>query len=164
MAREAALEVLYRFDLVGDEPDDVIDEIVHRRNPSDEAEEYLRRLVDAVFKNQAAVDTMVRRHLRRWRFERLRYLDRALLRLACAELVYFTDIPPKVTINEAVDIARKYGDDDSGRFVNGVLDGVYRETTAGVPPRPASVVPVPEPGAAADRSAGPLDGPAREQP
>lgn len=127
LAREAALEVLYRFDLVGDEPEEVIEEIVLRRNPSDEAEEYLRRLVDAVFSNRDAVDRMVRSHLRRWRLERLRCLDRALLRLGCAELVYLPDIPPKVTINEAVDIARKYGDDDSGRFVNGVLDGIYRE-------------------------------------
>ncbi|MFO7675756.1 MAG: transcription antitermination factor NusB [bacterium] len=138
LAREAALEVVYRYDLVGDEPDEVIDEIVHRRNPSDEAEEYLRRLVDAVFKNQAAVDAMIRKHLRRWRLERLRYLDRALLRLACVELTYFEDVPPKVTINEAVDIARKYGDDDSGRFVNGVLDGIFRDLTGRPAPDPGS--------------------------
>ncbi|HDR00062.1 MAG TPA: transcription antitermination factor NusB [candidate division WOR-3 bacterium] len=129
LAREAALEVLYRLDLVGDEPDEVIEEIVHRRNPSDEAEEHLRRLIDTVIKNQAAIDQVVRDHLQRWRFERLRCLDRALLRLACAELVYLADVPPKVTINEAVDIARKYGDDDSGKFVNGVLDGIYRGLT-----------------------------------
>lgn len=130
LAREAALEVLYRLELVGDEPDEVIEEIILRRNPSDEAEEYLRRLVDTALKHRAGVDGTVRRHLHRWRFERLRHLDRALLRLACAELLYFDDVPPKVTINEAVDIARKYGDDDSGRFVNGVLDGIYRERMA----------------------------------
>ncbi|MFO7637702.1 MAG: transcription antitermination factor NusB [bacterium] len=134
LAREAALEVLYRLELVGDEPDEVIDEIIHRRNPSDEAEEHLRRLVDATLKNRAAVDGMVRRHLRHWRFERLRHLDRALLRLTCAELLYFDDVPPKVSINEAVDIARKYGDDDSGRFVNGVLDGIFKELTAEAAP------------------------------
>jgi transcription antitermination factor NusB len=127
VAREAALETLYRLDLVKDEPDDTIDEILNRKNPSEEAEAYLRRLVQAVLDHAAEVDEVLVRHLRRWRLDRLKYLDRAILRLGCAEMLYFDDVPPKVSINEAVDIARKYGDDDSGRFVNGVLDGIYRE-------------------------------------
>jgi N utilization substance protein B len=57
----------------------------------------------------------------------LRMLDRAILRIACAEILYFDDVPWKVSINEAVDIAKKFGDDDSGRFVNGVLDAVCKE-------------------------------------
>ena len=128
LAREAALETMYRLDLVGDEPDDVIEEILNRRNPSEEAEGYLRLLIQTVRNNSDEVDSTLRRHLRRWRLERLRVLDRSLLRLACAEMLYFDDVPPKVTINEAVDIAKKFGDDDSGRFVNGVLDSVYKET------------------------------------
>lgn len=127
VARECALETLYRHDLVGDDPDTVIDEILSRKNPSREAEEYLRRLVSAVLDRQADIDTLLRRHLRRWRLERLTALDRAALRFGAAELLYFTDIPPKVVINEAVDIAKKFGDDNAGRFVNGVLDSVYRE-------------------------------------
>lgn len=127
MARECALEVLYRLDLVGDEPENTIEEIVTRKNPSDEAESYLRRLVAAVVTNQKEVDDMLRRHLRRWRLERLTVLDRAILRVATAELSHFGDVPPKVSINEAVEVSKKYGDDESGRFVNGVLDGVLRE-------------------------------------
>ncbi len=130
LAREAALETLYRLDLVRGEPDDTIEEIVHRKNPSDEAETYLRRLIQAVLNNREEIDSMVVRHVRHWRFERLRYLDRAVLRIACAEMLYFDDVPPKVSINEAVDVSRKYGDDDSGRFVNGVLDGIYKEIGA----------------------------------
>jgi N utilization substance protein B len=127
MARECALEVMYRLDLVADEPDDTMQEIVSRRNPSEDAESYLRRLVAAVQTSQQEIDTVLRRHLRRWRLERLTVLDRSILRLATAELMYFGDVPPKVTINEAVDIAKKFGDDEAGRFVNGVLDGVRRE-------------------------------------
>lgn len=134
LAREAALETLYRVDLVGDEPDEVIEQILNRRNPSEEAESYLRRLVQTVLSNRSEIDGMVQRHLRRWRMARLRALDRALLRIACAELVYFDDIPPKVSINEAVEISKKYGDDDSGRFVNGVLDGIYHEIKGGEDP------------------------------
>jgi N utilization substance protein B len=127
-ARECALEVLYRLDLVGDEPEHTITEILLRKNPPEEAETYLRRLVDSALGNQQEIDAVLRRHLTRWRLERLTVLDRAILRLAAAEILYLDDIPPKVTINEAVEIAKKYGDDDAGKFVNGVLDSVYQET------------------------------------
>ncbi len=127
LAREAALEVLYRLDLVKDEPEETIEEILARRNPSDEAEAYLRRLVQTVLDRRQEIDGILRRHLHKWRLERLHVLDRAVLRIACAEMLYFDDVPPKVSINEAVDISRKFGDDGSGRFVNGVLDAVYRE-------------------------------------
>jgi len=126
-ARECALEVLYRLDLVGDEPENTIAEILLRKNPSEEAETYLRRLVDATMGHQQEIDAVLRKHLTRWRLERLTVLDRAILRLAAAEILYFDDVPPKVSINEGVEIAKKYGDDEAGKFVNGVLDSVYRE-------------------------------------
>jgi N utilization substance protein B len=128
LARECALEVLYRLDLVGDEPEGTIAEIMFRKNPSDDAEAYLRRLIDAVTGNQPEIDPILRKHLKRWRLERLTVLDRAILRLAAAEILYFDDVPPKVSINEAVEVAKKYGDDDAGKFVNGVLDSVFRES------------------------------------
>jgi len=127
-ALECALEVLYRLDLVGDEPEHTIAEILLRKNPSDEAETYLRRLADSVLANQQEIDAALRKHLSRWRLERLTMLDRAILRLAAAELLFFDDVPPKVSINEAVEIAKKYGDDDAGKFVNGVLDSIFQET------------------------------------
>jgi len=129
-ARECALEVLYRLDLVGDEPEHTIAEILLRKNPSEEAETYLRRLVDAALGNQNEIDVTLRKHLTRWRLERLTVLDRAILRLAAAEILYFDDVPPKVSINEAVEVAKKYGDDEAGKFVNGVLDGIFQETDA----------------------------------
>jgi len=127
LAREAALETLYRLELVSDEPDDVIEEILNRRNPSEEAENYLRRVTQTVINNGEEIDRALKRHIKHWRLDRLRMLDRAILRIACAEILYFDDVPWKVSINEAVDIAKKFGDDDSGRFVNGVLDGVCKE-------------------------------------
>ena len=129
-ARECALEVLYRLDLVGDEPDHTISEILLRKNPSEEAETYLRRLVDAALGNQQEIDAALRKHLTRWRLERLTVLDRAILRLAAAEILYFDDVPPKVSITEAVDVAKMYGDDEAGKFVNGVLDGIFQEKDA----------------------------------
>ncbi len=130
LARESALEVLYRLDLVGDEPEHSIAEVLLRKNPSEEAETYLRRLVDSVLAHQQEIDAALRKHLKRWRLERLTMPDRAILRLAAAEILYFDDVPPKVSINEAVEIAKKYGDDEAGKFVNGVLDSVFREVEA----------------------------------
>jgi len=127
LARESAVEILYRLELVGDETETTIQEILVRRNPSEEAETYMRRLITTIENNRAEIDDTLRRHLRRWRLERLTYLDRAILRVGCAEILYFSDVPPKVAINEAVEIAKKFGDDQAGKFVNGVLDSIYKE-------------------------------------
>lgn len=127
LARESAMEVLYRLDLVGDEPESTIQEILLRRNPSDETETYLRRLIMTIENHREEIDNCLRRHLKHWSLERLNYIDRAILRVGCGELLYFEDIPPKVAINEAVEIAKKFCDDQSGKFVNGVLDGVLKE-------------------------------------
>lgn len=105
-------------------------EILLRKNPSEEAETYLRRLVEAAQGHEGELDAILRKHLKRWRLERLTVLDRAILRLAAAEILYFDDVPPKVSINEAVEVAKKYGDDEAGKFVNGVLDSIFREAEA----------------------------------
>lgn len=126
LARESAVEVLYRLDLVEDEPEAVIQEICARKNPSEEAESYLRRIVQTVEKHRDEVDRVLKRNLKRWRLERVTFIDRAILRMGCAELLFFADVPPKVVINEAVEIAKKFGDDNAGKFVNGVLDGVFK--------------------------------------
>lgn len=115
------------MELVGDAPEATIEELLARKNPSQEAEAYLRRLVNAVREHQSEVDRVLRRHLRRWRLERLTVLDRTILRMAGVELLFFGDVPPKAAINEAVELAKKFGDDRAGAFVNGVLDGVYHE-------------------------------------
>lgn len=126
LARESAFEVLYRLDLVEDEPEAVIQEICVRKNPSEEAESYLRRIVQTVEKHRDEIDRVLKRNLKRWRLERVTFIDRAILRMGCAELLFFADVPPKVVINEAVEIAKKFGDDNAGKFVNGVLDGVFK--------------------------------------
>ncbi len=131
LARESAVEVLYRLDLVADEPEAVIQEICARKNPSEEAESYMRRIVQTVERHQDEIDRVLKTHLKRWRLERLTFIDRAILRMGCAEILFFDDVPPKVAINEAVEIAKKFGDDNAGKFVNGVLDGVYKDHCGG---------------------------------
>ncbi|MDR1306397.1 MAG: transcription antitermination factor NusB [Treponema sp.] len=90
-----------------------------------EAADFSRLLVTGTVENIAAVDAMIRSHLAHWDFSRLTLVDRALLRLSVYELM-FQDLPPSVVIDEAIDISREYGTDDSYRFINGVLDGVRK--------------------------------------
>ena len=86
---------------------------------------FSRLLVAGTVENIKTVDTMIRKHLVNWAFSRLTRVDRALLRLSVYELLYQTT-PPRVVIDEAVDISREYGTDDSFRFINGVLDGIRK--------------------------------------
>lgn len=126
-AREAAIQVLYRNDLVHEDFNKTVPETIQRQNLNPEATEYFSRLVKSTFEHLAEIDQCIQSHLKTWTLDRLTTIDRSVLRIACCELMFFPDIPPKVSINEAVDIAKKYSDDESGRFVNGVLDAVYKD-------------------------------------
>lgn len=125
-ARIAAVEVLYRIDLVDANPSAVTREVIKRRRLSGESAEYLRNLVKKTILEIEKIDASLSRSLTDWKINRLSYVDRAILRLASCEILFFSQIPPKVSIDEAVELARFYGTDGSARFVNGVLDSVYK--------------------------------------
>ena len=93
--------------------------------PANDNADFPRLLVTGTVENIKTVDTLIRRHLQNWDFSRLNCVDRALLRLSVYELLFKT-APPSVVIDEAIDISREYGTDDSYRFINGVLDGVKK--------------------------------------
>lgn len=125
--RECALRVLFQFDR-GRVPVAVglANEIrEHAIPPSQEV--FLRELVTGTERELKAIDDLISRHLQGWRLDRIAAVDLNVLRLAIFELLYMKDIPPRVTINEAVEIAKKFGDDESGRFVNGVLARIVKE-------------------------------------
>jgi len=84
-------------------------------------------LIRGVLEHRAAIDDHIRRHARNWEFHRIAAVDRNIMRLAIFEMLYREDIPPIVSINEAVDIAKKFSTQDSGKFVNGILDKVRSE-------------------------------------
>jgi len=88
---------------------------------------YLEVLVALLDEHLAEIDGLLRDHIPNWRLERLAAIDRNILRLGVVELRYVAEIPGKVAITEAIRLAEQYGSDDSGAFVNGVLDSVYRE-------------------------------------
>ncbi|HUE77740.1 MAG TPA: transcription antitermination factor NusB [Longimicrobiales bacterium] len=125
-AREWALRVLYAWETRGGDLTAVLEEFMFRRRIGAERRPYIRRLVEALAADTAGVDSAVQEALTNWRMERLSAIDRNILRLAATEMLHFEDIPPRVSIQEALRLAEKYGTDQSPRFVNGVLDALMR--------------------------------------
>ncbi len=91
---------------------------------------YLRELVAGVASHQEELDALIVRFSEHWRLERMTVVDRNLLRLAAYELLFQPKIPPKVVINEAVEMAKRYGSEESGAFINGILDQIQKEAGA----------------------------------
>jgi transcription antitermination protein NusB len=126
-ARGWALQVLYAWETRGerDRLPDVLREFIGERRVSTEAREYLDTLVSTVDLYLESIDRELDESLLNWRLERLSTIDRSILRLAGAEMLHLA-IPPRVVIQEAVQLAEKYGTNESPRFVNGVLDALMR--------------------------------------
>ena len=129
-ARSWALQVLYGWDMAGGGRDlnGYAAEALARRRVSRRYQPYLGRLLELVGSHASEIDATVQEHMPNWRLERLSAVDRAILRIATAELLYQEDVPGKVAIHEAIRLAERYGGKESHRFVNGVLDAVYQDT------------------------------------
>ncbi len=84
-------------------------------------------IVSGTIENIVTIDTDIKKHLEHWAFERLKKVDLAILRVSIYSLIFQTDIPAQITIDEAIEIAKEYGAEDSYRFINGVLDAVWKE-------------------------------------
>ena len=87
---------------------------------------FAKTLVDGVIQHRDVIDTAIEKHIHHWAMDRLSVVDRNVLRIAVFELLYLEDIPPAVTMNEAIEIAKQFGDSESGGFVNGILDAFSR--------------------------------------
>lgn len=125
-ARELALQLLYQNDLAGEDPLETIEQLPRLLTGRQDraVEEFARSLLQDTLGRRAEIDEELAAVSEHWRLKRMSAVDRNILRLGAAELLFRTDIPPKVSINEAVELAKKYGDMDSARFVNGVLDAL----------------------------------------
>jgi N utilization substance protein B len=121
--REWALQVLYQAEYLGHRQGEVIRYYRHFRE-RDKVPAYLTKLVEGVTVNQEELDALIRQHSEHWRLERMAAVDRNLLRLALYELLHQPAIPAKVVINEAVELAKRYGSEESGSFINGILDRI----------------------------------------
>jgi transcription antitermination protein NusB len=134
-AREAALQMLYQCEVGQVAPEEAIaahaglEQAAHP--DSADASEFAARLVAGTVRSIDEVDPVIAAAAEHWRPERMAIIDRLILRMAVYQLLHVPDVPAKVVINEAVELARRFGGDESGRFVNGVLDAISKRIAAG---------------------------------
>jgi N utilization substance protein B len=125
--REAALQILFSIDLAGDPVEQVLRDHFAFLASSGEGREYAQVLVRGVTEKAQAIDEMIRKVSEHWRLERMPRVDRNILRLSAYELMFMPDVPRRVTLNEAVELAKRYAGEGSPGFVNGVLDRIASE-------------------------------------
>ncbi len=124
-AREVALQALYAQELNGYSLAQVTADVIDAADISQELKDFARRLFELSVIHQEELDNFIKSKSENWDFERIAIIDRLVIRMAICEFLYFDDVPPKVSITEAIEIAKKYSTDDSSSFVNGILDAVF---------------------------------------
>jgi N utilization substance protein B len=137
VVRERVLQALYAYEISREPIGRIIDEIVTSAFTRDlasaglksqkEALAFAQELIRTVIEHQEEIDSIIKKKVANWEFNRIAVIDRILLEMGICELLYFEDIPPKVTINEAIEIAKRYSTEKSGQFVNGVLDSLLAD-------------------------------------
>jgi transcription antitermination factor NusB len=129
-ARELAIQVLFHLEYNPGDPEESFATICKSFLPPKEVRSFSKDLVLGVWKNKEDLDRLIGRASKNWRIERMSRVDRNILRIAVFEVVYMGEIPPKVSIDEAVELGKKYGSEESGAFINGVLDHIYNQLGA----------------------------------
>ena len=125
-ARELVLEALYRIEIAQQEPEQIFNSIITREELPETVKEFTKRLLTQTVARLSDIDSIIKEVAENWRLERIAVIDRNILRFAICEILYFDDVPDKVSIDEAIEVAKKFSTDDSGRFVNGILDKVLK--------------------------------------
>ena len=125
-ARTLALQALYQWNLQQKQLTQPPWDSWNDRDTEPAAIDFAKSLVEGVIQHRDAIDAAISKHAHNWAIDRLSVVDRNVLRIAVFELLYLDDIPSAFTINEAIEIAKQFGDDESGGFVNGILDGLSK--------------------------------------
>jgi len=129
-AREIVFRILYQAEIGGFELGSTLSQVFEELKPSAEVSKYASLLADQIGTHKTEVDGVISDVSKHWRLERMAVTDRNILRIAVSELLYIREVPARVAIDEAIELAKKYGDEGSGRFVNGILDAVARRYRA----------------------------------
>lgn len=128
LAREHALKILYQNDIVKRPVEEVIQSYwENQEGRDDEIKNYAHSLVLGINQHRQDIDQKISDYATNWQLKRMAMIDRNVMRIGLYELKYTTHIPPKVAINEAVELAKKYGDMESSKFVNGILDKIHKQ-------------------------------------
>jgi len=126
-SRELALQVIYQWDITRQDAARVLSQLEEHFSPGEGRDDFAERIVLGVMKHCKEIDRLIEGYSENWRLDRMSFIDRNILRIATFELVYCEDIPPKVALNEAIDLGKRYGSGDSGSFINGILDRMQKE-------------------------------------
>ncbi|MFC4022831.1 transcription antitermination factor NusB [Oceanobacillus longus] len=119
-AREKAFQILFQLDINDNEPKQAIEAFLE----SEESDEFLKMLVEGVTAHREKIDSIISDNLENWTINRIASVERTILRIATFELHFIEEVPKNVSINEAVELGNTYGDDKSGKFINGVLSKI----------------------------------------
>lgn len=126
-SREIILKLLYQKELNEQNPEDMLEQFWHEREENEEVKIFVASIFCGVNESKDELDTWIMKYSKNWDLNRLSIIDKCILRLSVYELLHRKDIPPKVSINEAIDISKKYSNADAGKFINGILDKVSKE-------------------------------------
>ena len=126
IARELALQVLYQIELSGQPSATAFDFFCEHFQAGKKSRPYARELVMGVMDNRAKINELIATHAENWRPERMSVVDRNILRMAVFEICYHGEVPARVVINEAIEVAKRFGTEESGPFINGILDAIKK--------------------------------------
>jgi N utilization substance protein B len=126
-AREVVLQTLYAQAISGEPVEHVIEDQLLQADYDDEVVSFVRRLASKVDELKDELDVIIAERAKNWEIGRIALIDKLILRMGLCELIHFHDIPQKVCINESIEMTKKYSSSDAKRFVNGILDSVFRD-------------------------------------
>ncbi|AFK86933.1 MULTISPECIES: transcription antitermination factor NusB [Thermoanaerobacterium] len=129
-AREWLVKLLYQYDISKLEPQKIFDKFLEDNDPGDE-KDYIENTLFGVIKNLDNIDEKIKKYLKNWDINRIAKIDLAIMRCSFYEILYSADIPSSVSINEAVEIAKKYSTEKSPAFINGILGNLVRDIIGG---------------------------------
>jgi N utilization substance protein B len=121
-ARELTLKALYAYEISGSDAQQVSEDIIQSSQIKEEAKKFSQILFEKILQNVEKIDSLIKGSVKSWEFSRIALVEKNILRIGACELLFFSDIAPAITINEAIELGKKYGDKDSKNFINGVLD------------------------------------------
>ncbi len=126
-ARETALQILYALEISGNSMSVVLGDLLPKCPNPPPALAFTKKIVDLTFNNRKELDDFIRKYSANWKFERIALLDLIIMRMAICEFLHFYDVPPKVSIDEALELAKLFSTYKSSGFINGILDAVLLE-------------------------------------
>ena len=120
------MQILYQMEVNPIGPSEALELLVRNFTISSATRKFVQRIVEGVHQNREEIDRLIAKHAEHWRLDRMDWVDKSILRMGAFELLFCHDIPVKVAMNEAVDLGKKFGAEESGAFINGILDKICK--------------------------------------